>query len=179
MPTARVDGEGVSGWRRHSAATRFGAPRPPQGRPVPGSAQLPPGPCGDAARPPRLVGTRHRPAAPASLPGLWEERREGREPAPSARPETSSRAAGAVGKGARGVELGTGKASEREKERKDTLGKISASGGSVPLQFKMRALMNAGFQQSDGRIHSEDLRKMKIKEPQEKEWDRGRLSPNI
>lgn len=77
------------------------------------------------------------------------------------------------------MELGTGKASEREKERKDTLGKISASGGSVPLQLKMRALMNAGFQQSDGRIHSEDLRKMKIKEPQEKEWDRGRLSPNI
>lgn len=77
------------------------------------------------------------------------------------------------------MELGTGEASEREKERKDTLGGMSASGGSITLQFKIRALMNAGFQQSDGRIHSKDLRKMKIKEPQEKEWDRVRLSPNI
>lgn len=102
--------------------TRLRAPRPLQGRPAPGKhPHLSLDPRFDAAPPPRrLVGTRRCPDAPRFLPGLWEELREGRETAPSAASETSSRAAGAVGKGSGSGEQGKGRAREREKKEGET-----------------------------------------------------------
>lgn len=130
---------------------------------------------------PRLAGTcRYQTRLPRSLPGLWEELPEGRRPAPSAPPRTSSRAAGATGKGptsGSGGPAGGARGEERSagKDWKDPGARGWGGGTRAPSNLNYLFLMSAGFWRPDGRTRSKDW----CGGPAGKKMGRSRRSPSM